>query len=381
MKISIVSHQFPTRAEPSVGTFILDHYNLIKSHLDARVVNPVPYKLPFSEAQKKARSAPFHSPEAEKVQYFSLPGRKFPGLMTLDLQRKTIPVIRKHQPDIVHIHWAYPDGLLIPECKRRGWRVVLSIHGSDWTRNRERKQVYRRIVPAILQADKILTVGKKLKESILEELPQLENRVEFLPNAIDTSYFRPGRLQQTGKSDQKTKVLCVAKIRRVKGIDVLLDAIEKLPNPEEFEFNIIGHTDNSPYCRHQLNRIKEMTPVVKLYPPVSHENLLSWYQQSDFFVLPSRTEGFGIVLAEAASCGLPLVATRSGGPEDIINKQNGLLAEPENPESLKQSILQMAKRVHQYDSQQIRNSIVERFDQNIIRNKLLYIYKKIAEKN
>lgn len=381
MKISIVSHQFPTRAEPSVGTFILDHYNLIKSHLDVRVVNPVPYKLPFTEAQKKARSVPFHSPEVEKVQYFSLPGRKFPGLMAFDLQRKTIPVIRKHQPDIVHIHWAYPDGLLIPECKRRDWRVVLSIHGSDWTRNKDRKHIYHRIVPAMLQADKILVVGKNLQLSILGELPQLENRVEVLPNAIDTSYFRPGRLQKTGKPGSKIKVLCVAKIRSVKGIDVLLDAIENLPHSENFEFNIIGHTDNSPYCRQQLSRIKKMDPLVKLYPPIDHEDLLSWYQQSDFFVLPSRTEGFGIVLAEAASCGLPLVATRSGGPEDIINEQNGVLAEPENPESLKQSILRMAKRVHQYDSQQIRNSIVERFDQNIIRNKLLYIYKKIAEKN
>jgi glycosyltransferase involved in cell wall biosynthesis len=61
-------------------------------------------------------------------------------------------------------------------------------------------------------------------------------------------------------------------------------------------------------------------------------------QESTLLVLPSRRESFGSVLAEALGCGIPVVATRCGGPEDIVTEQVGALAEPENPPALAAAI-------------------------------------------
>ena len=72
---------------------------------------------------------------------------------------------------------------------------------------------------------------------------------------------------------------------------------------------------------------------------VEHERMPAYYAQADLLVLPSRREGFPLVLPEAMASGLPVVATTVGGvPEIVTDSETGLLVPPENPRALSEAI-------------------------------------------
>jgi len=72
---------------------------------------------------------------------------------------------------------------------------------------------------------------------------------------------------------------------------------------------------------------------------IEHEKLPMVYNQFGYFVAPSRTEAQGVAMCEAMACGLPVIATRTGGiPEFVEDGFNGLLVEPENPLKLRKAI-------------------------------------------
>ena len=94
---------------------------------------------------------------------------------------------------------------------------------------------------------------------------------------------------------------------------------------------------------------------------------------SDCFVLSSNFETFGVVLIEALACGLPLIATKCGGPEDIVNKQNGILMDVENQLQLEDAMLTMYKNANKYDKQKLRSDAKDRFGEKaFIKNAMKY---------
>jgi glycosyltransferase involved in cell wall biosynthesis len=78
---------------------------------------------------------------------------------------------------------------------------------------------------------------------------------------------------------------------------------------------------------------------VKFLGFVEHHEMPRHYQQADLFVLPSRRESFGLVLAEAMACGLPVVATTAGAiPEVVEDGLTGVLVPPDDPEALANAV-------------------------------------------
>jgi len=84
---------------------------------------------------------------------------------------------------------------------------------------------------------------------------------------------------------------------------------------------------------------------------VEHNKLPAIYNDSMFFVAPSRTEAQGVAMCEAMACGLPVVATNVGGiPEFVTNEYNGLLVPPDNPHSLSQAIQKLISNKTLYNT-------------------------------
>jgi glycosyltransferase involved in cell wall biosynthesis len=98
---------------------------------------------------------------------------------------------------------------------------------------------------------------------------------------------------------------------------------------------------------------------------------------------PSERETFGIVLAEAMALGLPVIATRCGGPESFVTKEVGVLVEPNNLAALSTAILQMTKEITFWRSR--KNDIAEyskaRFHEKVISNQIQQCYKQIISKS
>ena len=182
---------------------------------------------------------------------------------------------------------------------------------------------------------KLIKEINKLKHFIVlshedkAEWTELQN-IDVIPNPIN---FIP---KEQSTCTQK-RVIAAGRYTWQKGFDLLIDSwkIVNLKNPD-WELHIYGSGNNQFY--QEFANKKGLGKVVTCHPATS--NIIQEFQNSSIFVLSSRYEGFGLVLVEAMSCGLPCVSFACPcGPKDIITDgKNGYLVEPNNIEALAERI-------------------------------------------
>jgi glycosyltransferase involved in cell wall biosynthesis len=97
--------------------------------------------------------------------------------------------------------------------------------------------------------------------------------------------------------------------------------------------------------------------------------------KANALVMPSAFETFGVVLVEALATGIPVVATRCGGPEDIVDDRVGLLVEPDDEEALAAALLTVASRP--YSPNDLRASVRDRFSFGHVAQELLHVYASV----
>jgi glycogen(starch) synthase len=122
-----------------------------------------------------------------------------------------------------------------------------------------------------------------------------------------------------------------------KGIHHLLEALAK-PQPLNVKLIIAGTGSFEPELRALAVELG-LSDRVEFLGFVRRDQLPDVYRMGDMFVLPSQTESFGLVFAEAMACGLPIIATRVGGIPDLVRDgTDGLLTDPADVPALRSSI-------------------------------------------
>ncbi len=167
-----------------------------------------------------------------------------------------------------------------------------------------------------------------------------------------------------------------------KGFDLLIEALHRVNSqlPEGWQCNIIGGGEKKVELQQQIDQT-QLQKHIHLVGQKNKQEIVQLLQQSDVFVLPSRSETFGVVYIEANACGLPIIATDCGGPKDIVTPQNGLLIPVEDMESLANAILHMATHLSNYDRQAIAADCQARFSPEVIARKLTDIFDKVLAGN
>ena len=100
---------------------------------------------------------------------------------------------------------------------------------------------------------------------------------------------------------------------------------------------------------------------------------------ANVFVLPSHHETFGVVVIEALALGKPVIATRCGGPESIIESGDGLLVPTNNIEALAQAMAEISSHMDQYDPVDIRERCRIRFGEEAIVSRLIEVYQDVSK--
>lgn len=176
----------------------------------------------------------------------------------------------------------------------------------------------------------------------LQELYGLAEKPRIVPEAIDLAGWRErfGRNLAAPDPGQFT-VLSVCRFYPRKRLELLLEAAERLRSRiPELRVRIVGGGPEAGRLQ-RIWREKRLEETVRWLGDVSPDALAREYQLCDVFALPSIQEGFGIVFLEAMAAGKPIVAARAGAAPEVVTQ--GLLAEPEDAESLAESIA----RLHQ----------------------------------
>jgi glycosyltransferase involved in cell wall biosynthesis len=118
------------------------------------------------------------------------------------------------------------------------------------------------------------------------------------------------------------------------GPDVLVDALGSLPSDSNFQVFIAGDGGLRLTLEERVATLG-LADRVNFVGVLPHADIPAFIADLDIFVMPSRTEAWGVAAAEASASGVPVVATRVGGiPEVVTDGETGILVPPENPEQL-----------------------------------------------
>jgi glycosyltransferase involved in cell wall biosynthesis len=169
-----------------------------------------------------------------------------------------------------------------------------------------------------------------------------EDKVDMIPHGVDTKRFYPREEQHPTVNEAKTTLLYVGRLGARKGLDLVFRALARVDD-EDVEFLIAGTGRHEETLR-KLARELEITNQVRFLGYVADEELPVLYSSADVFVLPSKYEGFGLVLLEAIACGTPVIGADAGGiPTAVENDETGLIV-PRTVENFIEAIELMADR-------------------------------------
>jgi glycosyltransferase involved in cell wall biosynthesis len=197
--------------------------------------------------------------------------------------------------------------------------------------------------------------------------------VHVIPNVIDLNKFS---LPDSVRINNKLNIGILGGMGNYrKGVDILIKAIAIIKDMD-VKVHIGG---DGKYLSTFRDMARELGVERKciFYGEIKPESIQDFYSRLDFYVLPSRDETFGVVVIEAMACGLPVIATRCGGPEEIVTKETGVLIEKENPMELAQAISSMAGNLDSYNRKSIRNYVLEKYSQDCFTESLNEVYQEL----
>lgn len=120
-----------------------------------------------------------------------------------------------------------------------------------------------------------------------------------------------------------------------------------------------------------------MESQVQFLGALDRKEVILQMNKCDAFVLASKFETFGVVLIEALSCGKPVISTKSGGPNVIVNENNGLLVPVDNIKELSNAMLDLYQNYSRYNPNNIRNDCYARFSETVIAKRIINLYNSI----
>ncbi len=173
-------------------------------------------------------------------------------------------------------------------------------------------------------ADQVIAISDHAYEQLTTSYRLDEADVEMIPHGVDTDWFYPRDEQHPAVDEEKTTLLYVGRLGARKGLDLALRAFAEV-DAEDVEFLIAGTGRHEESLR-ELARELGIADRVRFLGYVPDEDLPVLYSSVDVFVLPSRYEGFGLVLLEAMACGTPVIGADAGGiPTAIEDGDSGLI--------------------------------------------------------
>lgn len=277
--------------------------------------------------------------------------------------------------DLIHAHVSYPGGYIASLLSQEfGVPYVLTEHMSPFPfpNLMHGDKPVPEIAQAFRQAAASIAVSPSLSKRVVS-FGYPEPRV--IPNMVDERVFATGQ-----PSSSKTVFFTLCVISEQKGIDHLLEAIAMWnPPAERFEFRIGGAGPQLKIYRAKAEALG-LNDRVQWLGEVSRADASLMFRDCHIFVLPSRHETFGVVYAEAIACGKPIIATRCGGPECILNDGNGLLVDVGDVPALARAMRNLASNWLQYSAKDIREDFERRFSRHAVVNQLRLLYEEVLGK-
>lgn len=373
MKVLIISRGYPTEKYPMNGIFEFDQ---------AKALANLGHEVIFASLDMRSfrRKRKWWIEKFEKdgvyVYGINIPLGRIPkrilSYCTILALKRLYKEIEKDKglPDIIHAHFTgigyaatkLKDKIQIP--------LIITEHSSEMMKSNIGQRLFKLASKTYWKADKVIAVSPALSKVIKANF-NIDSI--YIPNVVDTNTFTYS--ERYYKKD--FTFITVGNLIYRKRMDLTVLAFCKsFPRDKNVKLVVIGDGEERENIESIIKKYKFEDKII-LTGRLYREQISEYMKKSDCFVLSSRAETFGVVYIEAMAVGLPIIATKCGGPEYLVNEKNGLLIEIDDLEQLIEAMKRMYKHKNHYDRQAISQEIHRCFSPKNVAKEIETVYNNI----
>jgi glycosyltransferase involved in cell wall biosynthesis len=292
--------------------------------------------------------------------------------------RRLMARLHKEFPfDLVHAHTSFLDGAA-GLMAARAYRCPLLIteHTGPFdllTRNAFMRYRTRR---SVIGASRVLAVSNSLRQTMLAQLALTPDRIGVLPDGVDLNVFCPGVRQPHG--NEVIRVLWVGHYVEVKRVDYLVRAFARaLQSRPRLRLSLLG---DGPDRGRIATLVADLglAAQVEFLPATDRAGVASAIRAHDFVAVSSATETFSLVTLEALACGVPVLSTACGGPQDLITQPWLGSIVSNDLEGLTSGLVEMADRAGSDNAAKLHAYVRDRFSWDAIAGRLVETYRGLC---
>lgn len=336
VRLLALTTSYPLRPGSSAGVFVQSLYRHLSDTCDVDVVCPAdPERIAPAFDDGMARNIHVHAVHYAPRAWRTL--AQGSGGVVTGLQRSPWKVLLlpglllglfwrcqmlATKADLIHANWSVCGAIAGVVGRLRKKPVITTLRGSDVARS-ARSRLDRMILDlAVRNSRAVICVSEAMAEHLRAQFPQRAVDIHACLNGTDEAFFRVERL---GSSSAVLRVLAVGNLIRLKGFDVLIEAVARAQYRERMHVCIVGGgPEREPLLAQAASRgVSSRFTFVGTVPANA---MPERFAAADVFVLSSRSEGRPNVVVEALAGGLPVISTDLEGVRGMVNNgDNGWL--------------------------------------------------------
>lgn len=285
--------------------------------------------------------------------------------------------------DFIHAHNLFTDGALAYQLKKRfGLEYIVAVRATD-IGLQYRFMYHRRpfIKKVLNEAKHIIFISPTNRDQMLQMMPQnfikkISDKIRVIPNGINELWLNNIKEPSRTASGDVRNLVYVGQIMKRKNLFALINGVELLRNKsgKDYRLTVVGGPNvyEEAYYEEFLAKIADLDWLSFKGKIMEKDKLMQVYRQSDIFVMPSKSELFGLVYIEALSQGLPVLYSKNEGINGYLEGKNvGMAVDPDNIEEIATGIENIAENYQEYKNFE---AIIAPFNWGEIVNQYLKMY-------
>lgn len=274
--------------------------------------------------------------------------------------------------DVVYSHYLFITHFITPITQRFRIPLVAIEHWSELAKDPLDSRTIKYGKLNYPKVDKLICVSSALANSIKKNFG-IESVV--IPNMVEDNFFIEDEdIKVLGP--KPIEIVSIGRFATPKKHADLVKACSKLQFPREnWHLSFVGDGYLLPEIK-QLVKDLGLDDNISFLGQLPRDEVRETLANCDFFALASSWETFGVVFIEALAMGKPVIGTRCGGPEEIIDSSNGLLVDPHNVEELSNAIEWMLNNYMKFDSSTIKKQTKECYSSHYVAKRIESILQK-----
>lgn len=272
--------------------------------------------------------------------------------------------------DIVHAHFSGIGYTSIILKEKYNIPLIITEHSSALMGKKINSNLIKLGNQTYHKANKMVVVSHSLQEILSNEF---NIKSVYIPNIVDFESFK----YKISKNNNRFTFISVGNLIYRKRMDLVVDAFIRT-----FKFNnnvyliIVGEGEERKRIEEIIHK-NNFEDRIALTGRLPRYKIGEYMAESKCFVLPSQAETFGVVYAEAMGAGLPVIATKCGGPESFVNQENGKLIDIDDIDGLCEAMQDIYFNYSTYSRHKISEFAKSQFSPQKIASKLVDLYKEV----